>query len=190
LVLQCINVVSSNPVEERKKMCQLKDLILILFGLIFRRMYIYIYTSENVQPNSPNSARISFLSSQIVFLPNGIWHHSINPLIHRQHQSLSLTSSALDLWATSAIRCHDVVFYLYGTIYSLPLGSTWDHPDCLGGFRVAQLFSWLCCILLCFAFLHSVCQMYQCLWILDYIFGVLGHVVTIIWCLTNDDGLE
>ena len=33
---------SSNPVEGRTKICQLKDLILTLFGLIFRRIYIYI----------------------------------------------------------------------------------------------------------------------------------------------------
>ena len=39
LVLQCINGVSSNPVEGRTKNCQLKDLILTLFGLIFRRIY-------------------------------------------------------------------------------------------------------------------------------------------------------
>ena len=41
LVLQCINGVSSNPVEGRTKICQLKDQILTLFGLIFRRVYIY-----------------------------------------------------------------------------------------------------------------------------------------------------
>jgi hypothetical protein len=33
--------VSSNPVEGRTKFCQLKDLILTLFGLIFN-IYIYI----------------------------------------------------------------------------------------------------------------------------------------------------
>ena len=38
LVLQCINGVSSNPVEGRTKICQLRDLILTLFGLIFRRI--------------------------------------------------------------------------------------------------------------------------------------------------------
>jgi hypothetical protein len=41
LVLQCINSVSSNPVEGRTKIYQLKDLILTLFGLIFRRIYAY-----------------------------------------------------------------------------------------------------------------------------------------------------
>ena len=40
LVLQCINDVSSNPVEGRTKFCQIKDLILTLLGLIFRRRYI------------------------------------------------------------------------------------------------------------------------------------------------------
>ena len=34
MVLQCINGVSSNPVEGRTKICQLKDLILTLFGLV------------------------------------------------------------------------------------------------------------------------------------------------------------
>ena len=38
LVLQYINGVSSNPVEGRTKSWQLKDLILTLFGLIFRRI--------------------------------------------------------------------------------------------------------------------------------------------------------
>ena len=38
LVLQCIHGVSSNPVEGRIKMCQLKYIILTLFGLIFRRV--------------------------------------------------------------------------------------------------------------------------------------------------------
>jgi hypothetical protein len=43
LVLQCINGASSNPVEGRTKMCQLQDLIIALFGLIFRRIYTHIY---------------------------------------------------------------------------------------------------------------------------------------------------
>jgi hypothetical protein len=43
LVVPCINGVSSNPVEGRTKHCQLKDLIITLFGLIFRlNIYIYI----------------------------------------------------------------------------------------------------------------------------------------------------
>ena len=41
-MLQCINGVSSNLVEGRTKMCQLKDLILTLFGLIFRRIYFIL----------------------------------------------------------------------------------------------------------------------------------------------------
>jgi hypothetical protein len=40
--LQCINGVSSNPVEGRTKIWQLKNLITTLFGLIFRRIYIYL----------------------------------------------------------------------------------------------------------------------------------------------------
>jgi hypothetical protein len=40
LVLQCINGVSSNPVEGRTKIWQLKELILTLFGLFFRRIYL------------------------------------------------------------------------------------------------------------------------------------------------------
>ena len=43
LVLQCINGASSNPVEGRTKICQLKDLILTLLDSIFRRVYIYIW---------------------------------------------------------------------------------------------------------------------------------------------------
>ena len=42
LVLQCINGVGSNSVEGRTNICQLKDLILILLGLIFRHIYIFI----------------------------------------------------------------------------------------------------------------------------------------------------
>ena len=41
MVLQCINGVRSNSVEGRTKIWQLKNLILTLFGLIFRRIYIY-----------------------------------------------------------------------------------------------------------------------------------------------------
>ena len=41
LVLQCINGVSSNPIEGRTKYCQLKDLVLRPLSLIFRRIYIY-----------------------------------------------------------------------------------------------------------------------------------------------------
>ena len=37
---QCINGVSSNPVEWRTQIWQLKNLILTLFGLIFRRIYM------------------------------------------------------------------------------------------------------------------------------------------------------
>jgi len=43
LVLQCINGLSSNPVEGRTQIWQLKNLILTLFGLIFRRIQIYIH---------------------------------------------------------------------------------------------------------------------------------------------------
>jgi hypothetical protein len=40
LVLQCINGASSNPVEGRTKIWQLKDLILTLFCLFVRRIYL------------------------------------------------------------------------------------------------------------------------------------------------------
>ena len=43
LMLQCINGVSSNPIEGRTKICQLIDLILTLVGLIIRRIHTYIY---------------------------------------------------------------------------------------------------------------------------------------------------
>ena len=42
LVLQCINGVSSNPVEGRTQILQLNNIILTLFGLIFRHIYIYM----------------------------------------------------------------------------------------------------------------------------------------------------
>jgi hypothetical protein len=40
LLLQCINGVCSNPVEGRTKICQLKDLILTLFGFNFQTYMI------------------------------------------------------------------------------------------------------------------------------------------------------
>jgi hypothetical protein len=43
--MQCINGVSSNPVEGRTNILQLKDLILTLFGLIFRRISYLVLTS-------------------------------------------------------------------------------------------------------------------------------------------------
>ena len=39
MVMQCINGVSSNPVEGRTKMLQLQNLIITMFGLIFRRVF-------------------------------------------------------------------------------------------------------------------------------------------------------
>ena len=61
LVLQCINGVSSNPVEGRTKSCQLKDsntiwfnvqtyiyIYMCVLGLIFRRIYIRL----KIKPNS------------------------------------------------------------------------------------------------------------------------------------------
>lgn len=75
-----------------------------------------------------DSAIALSLSWHILFLPSGIWPHTIGPLIHLKHTSLSITSSALVLLTTSAIRWHNVAFYLQGTIYSLSLGSTWVQP--------------------------------------------------------------
>ena len=57
LVVPCINGVSSNPVEGRTKHCQLKDLIITLFGLIFRRniyIYIYIYIYKDISFHTNN----------------------------------------------------------------------------------------------------------------------------------------
>ena len=43
LVLPCINGVSSNPVEGRTKICQLKDLILThVGGFIFPNLICYV----------------------------------------------------------------------------------------------------------------------------------------------------
>ena len=50
LVLQCTNGASSNPVEGRTKSCQLKDLILTLFGLIFRPIYMNFWLYLRVCP--------------------------------------------------------------------------------------------------------------------------------------------
>ena len=47
MVQQCINGVSSNSVEGRTKIWQLNNLILTLFGLIFRHIYIYIQKLVN-----------------------------------------------------------------------------------------------------------------------------------------------
>ena len=54
-----INSVSLNPVEGRTKLCQLKDLILILFGLIYRRIYIYIYGVDVVEWSRALDVRLS-----------------------------------------------------------------------------------------------------------------------------------
>ena len=55
LVVPCVNGVSSNPVEGRTKHCQLKDLIITLFGLIFRRnIYIYIYIYKDISFHTNN----------------------------------------------------------------------------------------------------------------------------------------
>jgi hypothetical protein len=98
LVLQCINGVSLNPVEGRTKILQLKDLILTLFGLIFRRLYkhlcrwqpynisvpldlkvtcdtrliLNIYIRLKIKPNS---AKITSLTWQInTYMQN--WHEN------------------------------------------------------------------------------------------------------------------
>jgi hypothetical protein len=44
MVLQYNNGVSSNPIEGRTKICQLKDLILTRFRLIFRHIYISLHS--------------------------------------------------------------------------------------------------------------------------------------------------
>ena len=46
LVLECINGVSSNPVEGRTKIWQHTNLILTLCGFIFRRIYIEAQTIQ------------------------------------------------------------------------------------------------------------------------------------------------
>ena len=51
--------VSLNPVEGRTKICQLKDLILTLFGLIYRRIYIYIYGVDVVEWSRALDVRLS-----------------------------------------------------------------------------------------------------------------------------------
>ena len=70
LVLQCINGVSSNPVEGRTKMLQLKHLILTLVGLVFRRIYICVcvcvcvsqMTTDRYVPFLVNTSRSSFMT--------------------------------------------------------------------------------------------------------------------------------
>ena len=60
MVLQCISGVSSNHVEGRTKIWQLKNLILTLFGLIFR--CIYIYVSITLSASIPNNFVIKIFS--------------------------------------------------------------------------------------------------------------------------------
>ena len=50
MVLQCINGVSWNPIEGRTKSCQIKDLILTLFSLIFRPIYMNLWLYLRVCP--------------------------------------------------------------------------------------------------------------------------------------------
>ena len=61
---------------------------LTLFGLIFRRIYIYIYIR----------LKINFRAVKFVFFPRRSWNHTTDTL---QHLLLSLTSSALDHSTTS-----------------------------------------------------------------------------------------
>ena len=56
--LQCINGVSSNPVEGKTNICQLKDLILTLFGLILD-VYIYIQGVDVVEWSRALDVRLS-----------------------------------------------------------------------------------------------------------------------------------
>jgi hypothetical protein len=58
VVLQCVNGASWNPVEGRTKIWQLKNLILPLFGLIFRRIYIY---------STPSSCVNNIVGRDVVF---------------------------------------------------------------------------------------------------------------------------
>jgi hypothetical protein len=50
--------VSSNPVEGRTKIWQLKNLILTLFGSIFRRV-IYVYTGTEINGGDMFQDKIS-----------------------------------------------------------------------------------------------------------------------------------
>jgi hypothetical protein len=59
LLLQCINGVSSNPVEGRTKICQIKELILTLFAY-FSDIYIYVVVSFFGFWNSSNSVWFIF----------------------------------------------------------------------------------------------------------------------------------
>ena len=69
-------------------------IILTLFGLIFRRIYIYIYMSETVW-------EVDLWADKCLFSLDGIWTHTIDTL---QHQSLILMSSTLDPTAISVNR--------------------------------------------------------------------------------------
>ena len=54
LVLQCINGLSSNPVEGRTQICQLKDLIITVLDLMFRRICIYKRLKSSQRMNLRN----------------------------------------------------------------------------------------------------------------------------------------
>jgi hypothetical protein len=47
-VLQCINGASSNPVEGRTKICQLKGPILTLFGFNFQTIFLLGFGTDSV----------------------------------------------------------------------------------------------------------------------------------------------
>ena len=89
----CINGVSSNPVEGRTTIWQLWNLILTLFGLIFRRIYVWKLNQTVLELNL-------WIFSNLFSSLDGIWTHTIDTL---QHQSLILMSSSLHHSTTSAI---------------------------------------------------------------------------------------
>jgi hypothetical protein len=80
-VLQCINGASSNPVEGRTKICQLKGPILTLFGFNFQT-YIYIYTIF----------LLGFGTDSVVFL---VFHFNTTTIRFKLQAHLNLISTFL-----------------------------------------------------------------------------------------------
>jgi hypothetical protein len=95
--MQCINGVSSNPVEGRTKICQLTDLFLTLFGLIFRRIYIKVNTLKmfinfigNIFYARKRNIIVSLYIVNVIYLQINTWafpywpgYHPETPILAR-----------------------------------------------------------------------------------------------------------
>jgi hypothetical protein len=155
MVLQCINGVGSNPVEGRTQIWQLSNLILTLFGLIFRRIYDYEYVTlvVNTSQSISHSRRITWLETRLPWRVSPVdqelitlqGHLRLHPVFSGGFSGVRLTRS-LVLCACFINRCLSFCNFSFGhfVVYSssiygfrLPLWYLLPHPA-FSGVCVAQ----------------------------------------------------